>query len=478
MNVGRNDPCTCGSGKKYKKCCLDENQTSQDEFKKRRWSAVQTGLIEKILDHASEFYGPHAIHEAYNEFQLFETEDRVKPKSTELPVFMPWFFYEWRPDLENEIFEGAPDMPPAQSLLENDRRLSADEKLHLQKCGETAFSFFEILEIIPEKSLKLKDILTEEHHSVLEKKATQGVQKGDIFFGKVISIDNIDVLEACAPIIIRPEFKIQIIELRQFLQKKHPRLSQDILHIFGIEVLELYRYIYEASVNPKPSTLVNTDGHLLIPHKLTFDIEDPRSTFEALHKLCFSKTKDELLGEAHYDKNHNLVSIEFPWLKKGNKKNKSWENTVLGHINIDRTKMTVDVNSKERAKKFQTELKKRIPTGWKLKSTVIESIESQMKKIKITPKEMAKQEAEQQKMLENPEIRKQMEDSMKSHWDNWLVNSLPALGGLKPVEAVKTKDGREALDALLTQFERRADSNPMVGQTRKTFETIRTKLGL
>jgi len=22
-NLGRNDPCSCGSGKKYKKCCLD-----------------------------------------------------------------------------------------------------------------------------------------------------------------------------------------------------------------------------------------------------------------------------------------------------------------------------------------------------------------------------------------------------------------------------------------------------------------------
>ena len=23
--VGRNDPCPCGSGKKFKKCCLDKN---------------------------------------------------------------------------------------------------------------------------------------------------------------------------------------------------------------------------------------------------------------------------------------------------------------------------------------------------------------------------------------------------------------------------------------------------------------------
>jgi preprotein translocase subunit SecA len=25
LKVGRNDPCYCGSGKKYKKCCLDKD---------------------------------------------------------------------------------------------------------------------------------------------------------------------------------------------------------------------------------------------------------------------------------------------------------------------------------------------------------------------------------------------------------------------------------------------------------------------
>lgn len=26
MNIGRNDPCHCGSGKKYKKCCLAKDE--------------------------------------------------------------------------------------------------------------------------------------------------------------------------------------------------------------------------------------------------------------------------------------------------------------------------------------------------------------------------------------------------------------------------------------------------------------------
>jgi tetratricopeptide (TPR) repeat protein len=28
-NIGRNDPCHCGSGKKYKRCCLDKDEAAQ-----------------------------------------------------------------------------------------------------------------------------------------------------------------------------------------------------------------------------------------------------------------------------------------------------------------------------------------------------------------------------------------------------------------------------------------------------------------
>lgn len=31
--VGRNDPCPCGSGKKYKKCCLNKPESSAPEVK-------------------------------------------------------------------------------------------------------------------------------------------------------------------------------------------------------------------------------------------------------------------------------------------------------------------------------------------------------------------------------------------------------------------------------------------------------------
>ncbi len=45
MKVGRNDPCSCGSGKKYKKCCMREHQeAAQAAAKLPEHSAPLTDL--------------------------------------------------------------------------------------------------------------------------------------------------------------------------------------------------------------------------------------------------------------------------------------------------------------------------------------------------------------------------------------------------------------------------------------------------
>ncbi len=47
--IGRNDPCPCGSGKKYKSCCWKKDQPkSSVDLKKRSLSVMKSGLAEKI----------------------------------------------------------------------------------------------------------------------------------------------------------------------------------------------------------------------------------------------------------------------------------------------------------------------------------------------------------------------------------------------------------------------------------------------
>ena len=37
-DIGRNDPCPCGSGKKYKKCCADKDQAKQHAEMEKQWN--------------------------------------------------------------------------------------------------------------------------------------------------------------------------------------------------------------------------------------------------------------------------------------------------------------------------------------------------------------------------------------------------------------------------------------------------------
>jgi hypothetical protein len=41
MKIGRNDPCSCGSGKKYKQCC--EGKAADKSNSMTKWAAVILG---------------------------------------------------------------------------------------------------------------------------------------------------------------------------------------------------------------------------------------------------------------------------------------------------------------------------------------------------------------------------------------------------------------------------------------------------
>lgn len=51
--VGRNDPCPCGSGKKYKQCCLKNNK-SRPLGQRRFKATVLKGPLQTKQDAAAE----------------------------------------------------------------------------------------------------------------------------------------------------------------------------------------------------------------------------------------------------------------------------------------------------------------------------------------------------------------------------------------------------------------------------------------
>lgn len=57
--IGRNDPCLCGSGKKYKKCCLGKNEVPVEQLIEEELERTLLGVYEQSRDRAdvAEFNG-------------------------------------------------------------------------------------------------------------------------------------------------------------------------------------------------------------------------------------------------------------------------------------------------------------------------------------------------------------------------------------------------------------------------------------
>jgi hypothetical protein len=43
-DIGRNDPCHCGSEKKYKKCCEAKDQAKEHKELEKKWAAAEKAM--------------------------------------------------------------------------------------------------------------------------------------------------------------------------------------------------------------------------------------------------------------------------------------------------------------------------------------------------------------------------------------------------------------------------------------------------
>jgi len=476
MKSGRNDPCPCGSGKKYKQCCLQAQQTQQTEdFLWHQIRRAINGLPEKLLKFSQSHWDQEALLEAWGDFTLW-SEEEFSPDTPHMQLFMPWYFFNWHPDYS---IPGTPRKKTTGEafLGKHGQQLDPLLKRYIEQCCAAPFSFFDIVSVRPGDGFLLRDILTGEECYTTEHSASVHAQAGQIVFGKLAKVDHVAMLEASATFFIPPIEKFAILELRKELCAQENPPSPALLGKYEHEMLAIYQVVYDRLFNPPTPSLRNTDGEPVVMQKLIYDIPSPQAAFTALQQLCIDSTEDELLQDAEFDAAGELHRIEFPWLKKGNAKHKSWDNTILGHIRIKDRQLTVEVNSDKRAQQFQKLIKKSLPEAC-YKTSVIESpqaISARAQGSEATPNEQRREELE--KLNNDPEVRERVMAFLREHYRQWLHEKLPALDGKTPLQAVKTKSGREKVEALLRDFELRTPRTNLPVDP-AIFTELRERLGL
>jgi hypothetical protein len=79
--------------------------------------------------------------------------------------------------------------------------------------------------------------------------------------------------------------------------------------------------------------------------------------------------------------------------------------------------------------------------------------------------------------MANPQVRERLQAMMSAHFDKWVDMEIPALGGLTPLQAIRTAEGREKVAVLVSDAERHARKmDPPVDES--VLARLRDRLGL
>ena len=477
--IGRNDPCPCGSGNKYKHCCLPGYAPSIDHVWARQHEESDR-LTWEITRFALRKFGER-IYEAWQDFNMRDVPKPLEEAADERQIFMPYFLFQWNPDARRTSARRQGGVVARWYMLEKSKQLTAMQRMFLEQATTQPLGFYEVVWNEPGERVLVRDVLIGEETEVIERSGSQHLRPGDLLFAQIWHQPELAVFGSMAPICIPPDKKIEVIELRKTLKKRIAKQNRYLAPHDLLRYADLIRATY-LDIRDRlfaPPVLRNTDGDPLLFHSLTFRIESAEAAFDALASLALGRSREELLDDAEVGEDGKLRKVDIDWIKEGNRKFKTWDNTILGRIRISEGLVTAEVNSENRAKRVRKEIVKRLGAMVVHEHTLVQTLEEMRKN---TPQESAKdtklREAETEAMLRDPQVRKQMQVFMQKQAENWVQQKIPALGGRTPLEAVRDPDGKEMVEALLLDWERRKESNVSPNQIRPDISALRRLLNL
>ncbi len=431
-----------------------------------------------MLRFLHESYGIAAMHEAWPDF-IGKTDKAIDLQAPLMQLYMPWFFAYWAPDaahtrVADKSLHGVP--PLKAYLAAKGRHLDPLLRRYLESLLSTPFTYFEVLVTQPGLSMTLRDVMTHEEYVVTERSLSKALQRGDLLFGQLASVDHLHMLEASNAFAIPPMEKAQIIALRAHINRAHRQITPAILWEYRFELVYLCHDIAERLFNPPMPTLQNTDGEALVPHKLVFDLAvTPQAAFDALKHLGLDETEEEQLADAARDAQGALTKVRFTWMTRGNKMHAEWDNTSMATLTIDGQRLTAEVNSAPRATAVRQVIETALDDGVRYRASEIQSLEKMLAETKPSGGNSTARE-ESKRLAALPEVRAKMVEMTAAHWEHWVDQAVPLLGNRTPMQAIQDADGREIVESIIIQAERHAQTGAPTDPA--VFQRLRQRLGL
>jgi hypothetical protein len=439
-------------------------------------------LTRDIMRFAARKFG-EIVDEAWQDFNMSDLPDAMVDRATEDQIFMPFFLFHWDPDgsSRNKHTPGKGGVVMRWYTLEKAKRLTELDRTFLEQAATQPVSFHEVLKTEPGERIVLRDLLIGSENEVIERSASRTLRPGDIAYAQVWNLSGFAILGCCAPLGIPPSKKVEVFALRKKLRKKIAKRNRDLspgdLIRYADDVREAYLNIRDALYFPP--VLRNTDGDSIVFHTLTFHVESAEAALDALAPLAMGRSKEDLLEGAEFDETGKLRSLTFDWLKKGNRKFSSWNNTILGSICISGESLVAEVNSAKRAARLRAEIENRLGAMATHLSTVVRSPEKLLESSRT--EKAAREEFDEDfpdEILMDPEVKKLAAESVQKLVEDWVHQKIPVLGNRTPLQAVRDPEGKEIVESLLLEWERRVEDGLYLSNIQPDLRAVRKLLDL
>lgn len=483
--TGRNEPCPCGSGKKFKKCCgretpldgmllPDDQRTGtpiDDYFELLPFLALHE---QKIVQFEAD--GPE-LKKARNRY-----ERRYRPGEDGGLLdshYMSWLYFDLRFGKSRKtIVERVLDDPMTA-------RLSEPGPTCLRHMADSCATFYEVIDDGPNVVL-LEELGTGKlwsvhyYHELYEVPAG----KGEIWYTRLIGPSDMAICYT-TPYVYEPETRAQFKRGVTGLAKDFSRSklsivvpaerlfaeSQKEAALFWAEYIHVANNAAAEMLSSAPSEwpdfaaglphLVNSGREDIVFTEMHFRVKDEPEVRKRLAKL----------KSFPYDETDD----SWTWLKAPSRKFPDEPRTSLGHFRFKDGRLVAEANSRERAARLEVKLKYHLRGLLVLEKTLYRQVEDIPPP---SPEEAEKMRRENEELNARPEVREALRKHKEHHYfEKWPRQKVPALGNITPLQAAKSEAGRRKLIDLLDYYDRMQDTDPS-DQPKVDFDILRRRLGL
>ncbi|MGH3778417.1 MAG: SEC-C domain-containing protein [Pseudonocardiaceae bacterium] len=402
-DLGRNQPCWCGSGRKYKKCHLHHEQLPLDE--RAAWLYQKAGMF--LLD------GPwrgEVIKAAGVRAQFAEVPHAVLD-ALDAPLVTDAVLFEGGGFAEFVATRGG--------LLPDDERLLAEQWLLIDR------SVYEVERLRRGEGFTMRDVRTGDVHQARERTASQVLKAGALVCARVVPAgDTTQIFGGIEPVAL------------------HERDELIALLDSGPDPLDLVAFL---SRRLAPPALQNTEGDPLVLCKATLRTGDPAALSAAL------------------DETYRRDDIDTPqWIEYVTTHGTEH---IRATLRLDGHELTTHTNSEARIDRVLDTLHPLDPTLTLLNQSrqpARDAREAAALAVNTAPtsEDPARLDpAHRLNPADHPEVAAALDRFIRDYEQKWLDEPIPALAGHTPRQAAADPTRRGDLIRLLDSFST-YDDNP------------------